>query len=118
MKSRRDRNDAFPTREPQPPAPPLREPRPAPWSDLVAAGRRWLVHKWDSQPKPAGVPPPWRFGSEPDPAFAKLVDYIDPTATQHGPYTVDPDVTNDDMGYGERFSYPRCSRLPGLKVSL
>jgi hypothetical protein len=102
MRKPTNRNGALPERERQPPPLPLQEPRPAPWSDLVAAGRRWLLHKWDSEPPPARVPPPWRFESGPNPAFAKVAKYVDATAAPHGPYSVDPDVTNDDMGYGER----------------
>jgi hypothetical protein len=102
MRKPTNRNGALSERERQPPPLPLQEPRPAPWSDLVAAGRRWLLHNWDSEPTPARVPPPWRFESGPDPAFAKVAKYVDATAAPHGPYSVDPDVTNDDMGYGER----------------
>lgn len=104
MKKPANGNNTLSTRSPKPPAPPLQEPRRAPWTDLVAAGRRWLVSKWESEPKPTGVPPPWRFESGPAPAFVKVAKYIAATAAPHVPYTVDPDVTNDDMGYGERVS--------------
>jgi hypothetical protein len=102
MRKPTNRKDALPAREPQPTAPPLQEPRPAAWSDLVAAGRRWLLHEWDSEPTPTRVRPPWQFENGAGPAFAKVEKYIDATAAPHGPYSVDPDVTNDDMGYGER----------------
>lgn len=104
MKKRANGNDALSTRSPEPPAPPLQEPRQARWTDLVAAGRRWLVSEWGSEPKPTRVRPPWRSESAPAPAFAKVAKYIAATAAPHEPYTVDPDVTNDDMGYGERVS--------------
>lgn len=83
---------------------PAREPRPAPWRDLVAAGRRWLLHQWDAEKKPTRVSPPWGPGGEPDPAFKKVGKYVNATAAPYGQYQVDPDITNDEMGYGERVS--------------
>ncbi len=82
----------------------LEEPRPAPWGDLVAAGRRWLLHQWDAEKKPTRVSPPWGSEGEHAPAFAKVRKYVNATAAPYGQYQVDPDITNDEMGYGERVS--------------
>jgi hypothetical protein len=112
MKKRTERTDVLPARRPQPLEPSLQEPRPPPWSDLVAAGRRWLLHQWAAEPKPTRVSPPWRLESGSNPAFAGVAKYVDATAAPRGPYSVDPDITNDDLGYGERVS-DRLLRVGG-----
>jgi hypothetical protein len=104
MNKRTNNPGPLPAREPRPLAPPLEEPRPAPWGDLVAAGRRWLLHQWDAEKKPTRVSPPWGSEGEPASAFAKVGKYVNATAALYGQYQVDPDITNDDMGYGERVS--------------
>jgi hypothetical protein len=104
MNKRTNKAGPLPAREPRPPAPPLEEPRPAPWGDLVAAGRRSLLHQWDAERKPTHVSPPWGPEGELERAFAKLGKYVNATAAPYGQYQVDPDITNDEMGYGERVS--------------
>ncbi len=95
---------------------PAEEPRPAPWGDLVAAGRRWLLHQWDAEKKPTRVSPPWGSGGEPVPAFEKVGKYVNATTAPHGQYQVDPDITNDEMGYGERVSDELLRVGAGTKV--
>jgi hypothetical protein len=77
-------------RKVKPPAPKFEPPRPMPFGDFVRAQRHWLKVHATSRARPS--PPKNPFADDKDTEIPAIAIYR---------HARGPDLTNDEMGYGE-----------------